>query len=76
MHCICTAVFQKADLGMNQSDISNSEKIKPVALAAIQLHLSEGIRQTVSQSVENSIEKTVAIYRKHLGSSTFRLGYT
>ena len=28
---------------------SNSEKIKPVALAVIELHLSEGIRQSVSQ---------------------------
>ena len=40
----------------------NSEKIKPVALANIDLHLSEGISQAVcqassqsgSQSVENS----------------------
>ena len=29
---------------------SNSEKIKPVALAIIELHSSEGIRQSVSQS--------------------------
>ena len=35
---------------------SNSEKIKPVALAIIELRLSEDIRQAVSQSVENSIE--------------------
>jgi len=43
---------------------SNSEKIKPVALAIIELRLSEGIRQAgrqlvswlVSQSVENSIK--------------------
>ena len=28
---------------------SNSEKIKPIALAAIELRLSEGIRQSVSQ---------------------------
>ena len=34
----------------------NSEKIKPVVLAIIKLSLSEGIRQAVSQSVENSIE--------------------
>ena len=31
---------------------SNSEKIKPVALAVIELRLSEGI----SQSVENSVK--------------------
>ena len=30
-----------------------SEKIKPVAIATIKLHLSEGIRKFVSQSVEN-----------------------
>ena len=35
---------------------SNSEKIKPVALAVIELHLSEGINQSVTQSVENSVE--------------------
>ena len=40
--------------------MSNSEKIMPVALAVIELHLSEGISQSVtqllSQSVENSIK--------------------
>ena len=35
---------------------SNSEKIKPVALAVIELRLSEGISQLLSQSVENSFE--------------------
>ena len=35
---------------------SNSEKIKPVALAVIELCLSEGISQLLSQSVENSIK--------------------
>ena len=30
---------------------SNSEKIKPVALAVIELHLSEGISQLLSQLV-------------------------
>ena len=30
--------------------MSNSEKIKPVALAVIELHLSEGISQSVSYS--------------------------
>ena len=33
----------------------NSEKIKPVALAVIELCLSEGISQSVSQSLENYI---------------------
>jgi len=35
---------------------SNSEKIAPIALAVIELHLSEGISQLLSQSEENSIE--------------------
>ena len=34
----------------------NSEKIKPVALAIIELRLSKGISQLLSQSVETSIE--------------------
>ena len=33
---------------------SNSEKIKPIALAIIELSLSEGMSQLLSQSVENS----------------------
>ena len=36
---------------------SNSEKIKPIALAIIELHLSEGISQSGSQSVENPLIK-------------------
>jgi len=36
---------------------SNSEKIKPVALAIVELRESEGIRQTVSWSVENLVLK-------------------
>jgi len=31
--------------------MSNSEKIKTVALAIVELHESEGIRQSVSQAV-------------------------
>jgi len=34
----------------------NSEKTKPITLAVIKLCLSEGIRQAVSQSEENSIK--------------------
>ena len=50
--------------GISPAEVtSNSEKIKPVALAVIELHLFEGISQSVtqivsqllSQSVENSI---------------------
>ena len=49
---------------------SNSEKIKPVALAIIELRLAESIRQVVSQSVEHSIDfffKFEATYWNHLG---------
>jgi len=35
---------------------SNSEKIKPVALAVIELCLTECIRQSISQSEENSVK--------------------
>jgi len=35
---------------------SNSEKIKPIALAIVELRESKGIRQSVSQSVENSVK--------------------
>ena len=35
---------------------ANSEKIRPVALVVVELRLSEGIRQAVSQSVENSVK--------------------
>ena len=37
----------------------NSEEIKPIALAVIELHLSEGISQIVSQIVNQSVEKSV-----------------
>ena len=36
--------------------MSNSEKIKPTALAVIELRLSEGISQSATQLVENSIK--------------------
>ena len=54
---------------------SNSEKIKPVALAVIELRLSEGISQSVTysvsqlltQSVENSVElKNFLKFRSNL----------
>ena len=35
-----------------------SEKIKPVAIAIIKLHLSKGIRKLVSQSVSQSVENS------------------
>jgi len=35
---------------------SNSEKIKPIALAVGELRLTEGISQSGSQSEENSVK--------------------
>ena len=45
---------------------SNSEKIKPIPLPVIELHLSEGIRQAVSQSVENSAIYKILKFRINL----------
>ena len=47
--------------------MSSSEKIKPIALAIIELRLPESIRQSVSQSVsrkfhEMIFENSVATY--------------
>ena len=39
--------------------MSNSEKIKPVSLAVIELHLSEGISQSVGWSVGQSVSQSV-----------------
>jgi len=36
---------------------SNSEKIRPIALAIVELRKSESIRQAFSQSVENSVKQ-------------------
>ena len=42
--------------GISQAEAtSNSEQNKPIALAIIKIHLSEGIGQLLNQSVENSI---------------------
>ena len=37
-------------------ETSNSYKIKPIVLAVIELRLSEGISQSVRQSLENSVK--------------------
>ena len=39
--------------------MSNSEKIKPVELAFIELCLSEGISQSVTQLLTQSVENSV-----------------
>ena len=52
MHCTYCGMPK----GTSQAEATpNSEKIKPVALAIIEPRLSEGISQSVSQSVENSV---------------------
>ena len=38
---------------------SNSEKMKPVVLAVIELHLPEGISQSVTQLLSQSVENFV-----------------
>ena len=43
---------------------SNSEKIKPVALTVIELRLSEGIGQLLSQSVTLSVENSAQYFCK------------
>ena len=51
--------------GTSQAEVtSNSEKIKPVGLAIIELRLSEGISQAVS--VENLLNKLIFKYRINL----------
>ena len=47
-------VYQKAEA------MSNSEKIKPVALAVTELCLSEGISQLLSQSVTQSVSQLLS----------------
>jgi len=45
--------------GTSQAEAtSNSTKIKPVALAIVELRESEDIRQLVSQSVSQSVENS------------------
>jgi len=41
------------------SRMSNSKKIKPIALAVIELRLSESIRQLVSKLVSQSVQNYV-----------------
>ena len=53
---------------------SNSEKIKPVALAVIELCLTEGISQSVSR--KNSTEKKSWQPIGTITEGTFGLGYT
>ena len=43
----------------------NSEKIKPVVLAVIELHLSEGIGQSVIQAVSQSVCKKKKLFHNY-----------
>ena len=49
-------ILQYAKRHLSGQATLNSEKFKPVALAVIELRLSEGISQSVTQSVENSVK--------------------
>ena len=57
MFCDCVSIFigQPHYCNLCIETTSNSVKINIVALAFIKLHLSEGISQSVTQSVENSV---------------------
>ena len=56
MHC----TYSGMPKGTSRAEAtSNSEKMKPVALAVIELCLSEGIRQSVSQSGSQSVSQSV-----------------
>ena len=44
----------------------NSEEIKPIALVVIELHLSEGVSQSDSQSVENLLNKKFLKFHSNL----------
>ena len=56
MHC--TYCGMPKDISRAKA-MSNSEKIKPVALAIIELWLSEGISQLLSRSVTQSVENSI-----------------
>ena len=46
--------------GTSQAEsTSNSEKIKPVALAVIELRLSEGFSQSVAYLLTHSVENSI-----------------
>ena len=46
--------------------MSNSEQIKPIALAVLKSCLSEGISQLLTQSVENSVKQIILKFRNNL----------
>ena len=54
MHCTYCGIPK----GTSRAEVtSNSEKIKPIALAVIKLRLSEGISQLISQNSVNFKKK-------------------
>ena len=58
MFCDCASIFvigQPRYCNLCIETTLNNEKINVVALAFIKLHLSEGISQSVTQPVENSV---------------------
>jgi len=62
MHCMYSSMVK----GTSQAEaMSNSDKIKHVALAIVELHEFEGSRQLVSQSVGQSVSQSVENFIKH-----------
>ena len=46
--------------GTSRAEVmSNSKKMKPIALSVIKLHLFEGIGQSVSQAVSQLVENSI-----------------
>jgi len=56
MHCIYSGMAKSTS---QAEATSNSEKIKPIALAIVELCESESIRQSVRQLVSQSVENSV-----------------
>ena len=56
MHCMYCGMPKSTS---RAEATSNSEKVKPVALAVIEFRLSEGISQLLTQSVTQSEENSI-----------------
>ena len=62
MHCMYCGIPKSTS---QAEAMSNSEKIKPVALAVIELHLSEGISHSVTQSVSRKFCLIIYLEKFH-----------
>ena len=61
MHCTCCGMPKGT---CRAESMSNSEKIKPVALAVIELHLSEGISQLLTYLLTYSVSRKFCRIKK------------